>query len=101
MNLTDDHAALPDALATRRYFAKFERIIGHLRDVHALTPSGNDANAGKHIDVIEANLIRLALTFKALSFKHLMAKQVSGVLPQELEIDRRDSGFPVIGKFCK
>lgn len=82
-------------MATRRYFAKFDRIIGHLRDVHALTPAAHDANAGVYVSVIEACLVRLSLTFKALSYKHLIAKQISGALPQDLEIDRRDSGFPV------
>ena len=95
MDLRSDHAPLPDAAATRRYFAKFERIIGHLRQVHALTPDARDADAEVRVAVIEGYLTRLARTFEALACKHLMAKHVSGALPHELEIDRTDSGFPV------
>ena len=33
--LTSDHAELYDTLTARRYFAKFERITGHLARVAA------------------------------------------------------------------
>ncbi|MEC9347479.1 MAG: hypothetical protein VYB54_14740 [Pseudomonadota bacterium] len=95
MSLREDHAPLPDAMATRRYFAKFDRIIGHLRDVHAVSPLSGTQDAKPYLDVIEARLADLSGTFRALSFKHLVARHVSGALPHELEIDRRDSGFPV------
>lgn len=95
MGVTDTHQALPDAAATRQYFAKFERIIGHLRDVASALSENQGALTLTQVDVIEGYLARLANTFTALSFKHLMAHYVSHALPQQLEIDRRDSGFPV------
>lgn len=95
MDLRADHAQLPDPGATRRYFAKFERIIGHLRDVHAVSPPSTVVESRPYVRLIEDRLTALSSTFKALSYKHLVAKYVSGALPHELEIDRRDSGFPV------
>lgn len=82
-------------MATRRYFAKFDRIIGHLRDIHALSPADSDSATWRYADIVESRLSDLSRSFRALSFKHLVAKNVSGALPHELEIDRKDSGFPV------
>ncbi len=94
MTLREDHYPLPDAAATRRYFAKFDRIIGHMRDVAALA-SGNGRLEPYELEIVEGYLICLSSTFSALSYKHLMAGHVSNALPHELEIDRQDSGFPV------
>ncbi len=96
----DDHATLPDPLAMRRYFAKFSRIIRHLREISSQTGLGNDTKYGGsefgkiQLDLIENYLQRLAKTFTALSVKHLMAGRVS-TLPLTLAIDRSESGFPV------
>jgi hypothetical protein len=90
-----DHQPLPDAAATRRYFAKFERIISHLHDVTTATREREGPLAVAQIEIVEAYLGTLANTFMALSYKHLMAHSVSNALAQRLEIDRRDSGFPV------
>jgi hypothetical protein len=90
-----DHQPLPNAAATRRYFAKFERIIAHLHDVTASTREREGPLAVAQVEIVEAYLSALANTFTALSYKHLMAHAVSNALPQRLEIDRRDSGFPV------
>lgn len=95
MNLRDDHFPLPDSVATRRYFAKFERIIGHLHDVYALTPNATGEHAEAYLDVIGTRLGQLSRSFKALSFKYLVARHVSDTIPMSMEIDRRDSGFPV------
>lgn len=95
MGVTTTHHPLPDAAATRRYFAKFERIIGHLRDVASVISGSKGALRESQLDVIEGYLAALANTFGALSFKHLMAHHVSHALPQQLEIDRRESGFPI------
>lgn len=95
MNLRDDHSPLPDALATRRYFAKFERIIRHLHEVHDQTAYARHLYAADYVSIIGDRLTSLARSFKALSYKHLMAKHVMGALPHELEIDLQDSGFPV------
>ena len=90
-----DHAEIADAAATRRYFAKFERIISHLQDVAALQRTGEGPLAQAQIEIVEGYLKMLANSFTALSYKHLMAHAVSNALPHRLEIDRRDSGFPV------
>jgi len=96
----DDHATLPDPLAMKRYFAKFSRIIGHLREIASQAGLGNDSKSGGddfgklQLDLIENYLQRLAKTFTALSVKHLMAGRVS-TLPLTLAIDRSESGFPV------
>lgn len=95
MNSDNDHQPLPDAAATRRYFAKFERIIAHLRAVTTATTDREGPLALIQVDVIESYLGALANTFTSLSYKHLMAQHVSNALPQQLEIDRRNSGFPV------
>jgi len=90
-----DHKPLPDAEATRRYFAKFERIIAHLHDVTAAARERDGPLAVAQMEIVEAYLSALANTFTALSYKHLMAHTVSNAMTQRLEIDRRDSGFPV------
>ncbi len=94
MDLTLDHKALEDAHETRRYFAKFERIIGHLPevvDIAAAEESGwNDV-----APIIQMFLKALANTFSALSYKHLMAGRVANQLPSVLNIDRQESGFPI------
>ena len=52
--LTDDHTPIPDALLARRYFAKFNRIVGHLGRVAAeLEAEGR---------LTRAEAIRLAVT---------------------------------------
>ncbi len=93
-DLTIDHKALQGAYETRRYFAKFERIIGHLERVTAMTVQEGtlDAEEGK---IVTAYLRALAGTFTALSYKHLLSGRVSDQLPSGLNIDRTDSGFPI------
>jgi len=93
-DLREDHQALADTTATRRYFAKFERIIGHTRDVAGTVPRRGKL-AGAELAIIEDHLTRLAATFTALSYKHLFAGRDTGSRTQTLEIDRRESGFPV------
>lgn len=93
-DLTFDHTHLEGAQATRRYFAKFERIMGHLDTVSGINAEeGTIARA--EAEIIRAYLDRLAHTFRALSYKYLMTWRVSGALPNGMTIDRQDSGFPV------
>ena len=93
-NLREDHHAIDDTAATRRYFAKFERIIGSTRDVAGTVPRRGKL-AGAELAIIEDHLNRLATTFNALSYKHLFAGRDTGSRGEMLEIDRRESGFPV------
>lgn len=99
MDVTDTHYALPDTAATRRYFAKFERIIGYLRGVASSLSDSQGAIDLAQVDVLEGYLLALTNTFTALSYKHLMTHHLPHALPQQLEIDRSDSGFPVFREF--
>ncbi|MES0881060.1 hypothetical protein [Roseibium sp. SCP14] len=94
MDLTLDHRKLEEAHETRRYFAKFERIISHLQGVAESVVSENTALASE-IPILQGYLEALAGTFTALSYKYLLAGRVSDKLPNLLSIDRQDSGFPI------
>ncbi len=94
MDLTLDHRTLEEAHETRRYFAKFERIISHLKGVADSVVSENTALASE-IPILQLYLDALSGTFTALSYKYLLAGRVSDKLPKLLSIDRQDSGFPV------
>ena len=94
MDLTLDHKALEGAQATRRYFAKFERIMGHLGEVTRLSAKEKlvtEMEAG----ILQSYLLGLSHTFTALSYKFLMASRVSALESAQLSIDKLDSGFPV------
>lgn len=95
--LTGDHARIEDTVAVRRYFAKFDRIIGHTKDVAATMPRRGRLAAAE-LQIIEDYLAALAKSFSALSMKHLFAGRDTGARVEALEIDKRDSGFPVYGE---
>ncbi|NUB45989.1 hypothetical protein GEU84_016445 [Fertoebacter nigrum] len=93
-SLTDDHAQLYDTAVARRYFAKFDRITGHLARVAA------DLESEGRLSRVEARMLgqylaALAASFRALSHKYLMTGRVEGPLPGRLTFDRHESGFPV------
>lgn len=94
MDLTLDHKVLEEAHETRRYFAKFERIIDHLKSV-AESDISEDATLQSEIPLLRGYADALAATFTALSYKYLLAGRVSSVMPNHLSIDRQDSGFPI------
>jgi hypothetical protein len=90
--LTSDHHELYDTLVARRYFAKFDRITGHLGRVAA------EVEAEGRLSRTEARLLGVYLkavagTFKALNHKYLMTGR--GETAPKLTIDRHESGFPV------
>jgi len=92
--LKADHHALSDTAAVRRYFEKFDRIIGHAKAVAAIAPRKGKL-AGAELAIIEDYLGRLSKTFNALSHKHMFAGRDTGARAQPIEIDRRESGFPI------
>jgi hypothetical protein len=94
VDLTLDHRTLEEAHETRRYFAKFERIISHLQGVAESVINENTA-LPTEIPVLKEYLEALSGTFTALSYKYLLAGRVSDMLPSLLNIDRQDSGFPI------
>jgi hypothetical protein len=99
-DLQDDHHALPDWAAVRRYFAKFERIIAHSKAVAETVPRRGKL-AGAELAIIEDYLGRLSRTFTALSYKHLFAGRPGAAQAQAMEIDRRESGFPIYAELLQ
>jgi len=94
LDLTFDHKVLEGARATRRYFAKFERIMGHLKEVSQLSKK-NRVISEAEADVLAEYLESLTHTFTALSYKYLMANRAGGTASRLLSIDKTDSGFPI------
>ena len=90
--LTEDHAQLYDTLIARRYFAKFDRITGHLARV-----AGEVEKEGRltrtEARILGRYLAALAKTFRALSHKYVMTGRSEGA--PRLTFDRHESGFPV------
>lgn len=90
-----DHTEIYDDLSARRYFAKFDRIIGHMprvaaeleRDGHLTRPE---------LRLMAGYMEALQRSFQALSLKYLMTGRTEGPgLRQRLAFDRHESGFPV------
>ncbi|WP_395004483.1 hypothetical protein [Cypionkella sp.] len=91
-SLTVDHQELYDGPTARRYFAKFERITGHLLRV------AGEVEAEGQLTRTEARILgryltALTGTFRALSYKYLMTGRSEG--SASLTFDRHESGFPV------
>jgi len=94
VDLTFDHKVLDSAKATRRYFAKFARIMDHLGEVAELSKTE------KLITTPEVKMLRgyfeaLSNTFTALSYKFLMADRVGEQANLKFTIDKSESGFPI------
>ncbi|MCX7286036.1 MAG: hypothetical protein NTW20_00330 [Rhodobacterales bacterium] len=90
--LTSDHHELYDTLVARRYFAKFDRITGHLGRVAAeMETEGRLTRTEAR--VLGGYLKAVAATFRALNHKYLMTGR--GETAPKLTIDRHESGFPV------
>ncbi len=90
--LTADHTTLADTRITRRYFAKFDRITGHLAQVAARMQGEGRLNATE-VEVLARYVIALGYTFRALANKYHMAGRSPAA--GELTFDRVESGFPV------
>ena len=96
--LTRDHVELEDTRVTRRYFAKFEAITGHLARVAAQFEA--EGTLDRHeVDLLARYIIALGYTFRALANKYHMAGRTEGAgqgpRSGKLTFDREDSGFPV------
>ncbi|MFM7336522.1 MAG: hypothetical protein ACKO1H_19300, partial [Tabrizicola sp.] len=89
--LTSDHHELYDTLVARRYFAKFDRISGHLGRVAAEVEAEGRLTRTE-ARVLGRYLTAVAGTFRALSHKYLMTGREGAA---RLTIDRHESGFPV------
>ncbi len=90
----NDQTGLTDTFASRRYFRKFEAITGHLTRVAAVMQAEGEVSK-EQVKVLTRYLMPLTFTFRALSMKYLMVGRDTGRFFGWLEMDKRDSGFPV------
>jgi hypothetical protein len=99
--MTDGTLVFTEEALTRRYFAKIERVLGAFariaEDGGAEAGEGNDQER----EIVSDHLERLANSFRALAYKHILTGRVTHRLPAQFEIDRRDSGFPVFREFVQ
>lgn len=89
-----DLVGLSDTLEARRYFAKFEGIVGHLFRV-AATMQAEGRLSEDDVKVLTIYLSGIAASFRALATKYVMTGRDNGVFLGSLAIDRRESGFPM------
>lgn len=95
--LGDDHKALMETYASRRYFQKFEKITDHLIRV-AATRVGQGGLSETDVKVLTRYLMKLSFTFRALSMKYLFAGRETGQFFGSLSMDAVESGFPVFNE---
>ena len=93
-DLSRDHVGLTDTFAARRYFAKFDRITGHLARV-AATMEKERTLSKTDVAVLGRYIAALDATFQALSMKFLMTGRDTGVSHPAMAFDAHESGFPV------
>lgn len=92
-----DRAALTDLFASRRYFAKFEKITAHLNRVAAVMQA-EGALSKQEVEVLTAYVQAIAYTFKALSMKYLLVGRDTGQFFGSLQMDVEESGFPMFSE---
>ncbi|MEC7794724.1 MAG: hypothetical protein VX791_14510 [Pseudomonadota bacterium] len=89
----NDHVGLSDTYASRRYFRKFEGIMGHLARVAGVM-EGEASLSRREAEVLTRHLTALTFTFRALSMKYLLTGRDTGRFFGSLTIDNHESGFP-------
>lgn len=89
-----DQVGLKDTFASRRYFAKFEKITGHLTRVAAQMQAEGQLST-REVEALTRYLVAIGFTFKALAMKYLMVGRDTGRFFGALDMDRVESGFPV------
>jgi len=92
-----DHVGLTDTFTSRRYFAKFEQIVGYLPRVAAVMHSDGDLNEDE-AKILTNYVQAISYTFRALSMKYLLAGRDTGRMFGALEMDTHESGFPVFNE---
>lgn len=90
----NDHVGLSDLFASRRYFAKFAAITGHLGRVAALLQAEGTLTKTE-VEVLARYVQSIAFTFRALSLKYLLVGRDTGQFFGSLTMDDVESGFPV------
>ena len=96
-NDSNDHVGLTDTFASRRYFAKFEKIVSFLPRVAAVMHSDGDLSQ-EEMKVLTTYVQAISYTFRALSMKYLLAGRDTGRMFGALDMDRHESGFPVFNE---
>ena len=95
--VSSTHTGLTDTFASRRYFAKFERITAHLNRVAAVMQAEGGLQKAE-VQILSRYVQSLAFTFRALSMKYLLAGRDTGQFFGSLAMDTKDSGFPVFNE---
>ncbi len=90
---TRDEVGLTDTFASRRYFAKFEKITTYLRQVAGVMRSEGKLS-DVEVDILTRHIVGISLTFRALSMKYLLAGRDTGQFFGSLTMDNHESGFP-------
>ena len=98
--LTRDHVPLTDTFAARRYFAKFDRITGHLTRVGAAMEADRLLSRAD-TKILAYYVGALDATFQALSMKFLMTGRDTGPSLTPMAFDAHESGFPVFGELLQ
>lgn len=98
--LTKDHVTLDDTLITRRYFAKFGRITGHMARVAAQMEAEKRLTR-QEVEVLAHYLVGLGFSFRALANKHHFSGRDQSFGGQGMTFDARESGFPVHGEMLQ
>lgn len=96
-NQTSDRAALTDLFASRRYFAKFEKIAAYLNRVAAVMQAEGNLTQ-QEVEVLTTYVQGIAYTFKALSMKYLLVGRDTGTFFGSLQMDVEESGFPMFSE---
>ena len=99
-NLTTDHSTLTETQITRRYFAKFGRITGHLARVAAQMEAERRLSK-QEVEILAHYLAGLGYSFRALANKYHLSGRAEGLEGRGLVFDRIESGFPVHGELMQ
>lgn len=96
-NKKNDHIGLNDVFASRRYFAKFQRITGYLARVAAVMQADGDLNKDE-VEILTTYVQGISYTFRALSMKYLLVGRDTGQRLGSIDMDSVESGFPVFNE---
>ena len=96
-NLNCDHIGLTDIFASRRYFAKFEKITDYLSHVAAVMQADGSLSK-EEVWILTTYLRGISHTFRALSMKYLLVGRDTGQRLGALAMDSNESGFPVFNE---
>ncbi|MBW4709045.1 hypothetical protein KX928_14740 [Roseobacter sp. YSTF-M11] len=91
------HIGLSDVFASRRYFAKFERITGHLARVAAVMQAEGSLSK-EEVEILTGYVQGISYTFRALAMKYLLVGRDTGHFFGSLSMDSVESGFPVFNE---